>query len=100
MRRAIGAGLRIGILLAAGLAGGPAAAQGGGLCVVADPTGTPLNVRAAPGADILGQIGNGRDVEVLEERSDARGRMWALIRQPGAPAAMGWVFREFIRCGR
>lgn len=97
MRRAIGAGL--GILLAAGLAG-PVAAQGGGLCVVADPTGTPLNVRAAPGADILGQIGNGRDVEVLEERPDGRGRMWALIRQPGAPAAMGWVFREFIRCGR
>lgn len=91
-------GFLFGVLALAAAAAGDAAAQS--RCKVTDPTGTPLNVRTAPNGDILGTIGNGRDVEVLETRADTRGRSWALVRQPGSPAAMGWVFREFISCYR
>jgi hypothetical protein len=95
--------MRIGIVVASALTvalagAGPAVAKD--ICKVTDPTGTPLNVRTAPGGEILGTIGNGRDVEVLETRDDARGKAWVLIRQPGAGAAMGWVFREFVSCYR
>ncbi len=88
---------------AAGLVAGLvffAAPAGAAICKVTDPTGTPLNVRDGPNGVILGTIGNGRDVEVLEHRDDPRGRSWALIRQPGASVAIGWVFREFISCYR
>lgn len=77
----------------------PALAQGR-VCRVNDPTGTPLNVRSSPGGEILGTIGNGREVELVETRTDGRGREWSLVRQPGAGAAMGWVFRVFVACPR
>ncbi|MEJ1159639.1 SH3 domain-containing protein [Prosthecomicrobium sp. N25] len=96
MRSGLFASVLAGLLLAAD--GGPARAAEA--CRVADPTGTPLNVRSAPGGEILGTIGNGRDVEILETRIDDRGRAWVLIRTPGVGAAIGWVFRDFVACRR
>jgi hypothetical protein len=67
----------------------PSSAQ---MCVVADPTGTPLNVRTTPGGGIAATIGNGTYVAIRQYN----GR-WVFITYPdGHP--IGWVFRQFLRC--
>lgn len=65
-------------------------------CTVADPTGTPLNVRQVPGGQILGTVANGSRVQVVEERADDKGRMWSNI--VSSDQLTGWVFRDYIRC--
>ena len=67
-------------------------------CRVTDPTGTPLNVRAAPNGEIDGTIRNGELVRIVLTDKDARGRTWALIERIRDNQALGWVFREFISC--
>lgn len=65
--------------------------------MISDPTGTPLNVRAAPGGRIIGNLYNGDFVTMIETAPDANGRNWAQI--AGASTGIrGWVFREFISC--
>lgn len=76
----------------------PAAAEE--ICVVNDPTGTPLNVRATPNGNVIGTLGNGRRVNLVDVDLDSRGREWALVRQPVTDAAIGWVFRAFVACPR
>ena len=68
-------------------------------CVVNDPTGTPLNVRARPNGPILGALHNGAEVQVLQLTSDAGGRRWAHIAPLGA-GQRGWVFGTYLTCGR
>lgn len=62
-------------------------------CVVADPTGTPLNIREAPGSSskLLGTLRNGTVLSV-ERVEDYRGNSWAYIKD------LGWVFLSYLKC--
>jgi hypothetical protein len=44
-------------------------------CIVADPTGTPLNVRTSPYGTIIGTLNNGITVRI-REISSLRGKTW------------------------
>jgi hypothetical protein len=68
-----------------------------GTCMIADPTGTPLNVRATPGGRIIGNLYNGDFVVLRTTSRDANGRPWALVGGTDG-STHGWVFREFISC--
>ena len=67
------------------------------VCVVADPTSTPLNVRVAPNGTILGALNNGTRVSILNIVTDRGGERWALI-APLGPGKRGYVFRSFLDC--
>ncbi len=67
------------------------------VCVVRDPTGTPLNVRTHPNGRIVGALHNGARVEILETTYDNGGRPWAYIR-PLDVGQRGWVFRAYLDC--
>jgi Bacterial SH3 domain len=64
-------------------------------CVVADPTGTPLNIRSSPNGKIVGKISNGDRVQI-SDRTVENGKEWAYISNASRP--MGWVFRRFLEC--
>ena len=66
-------------------------------CVVNDPTGTPLNVRARPNGPILGALYNGASVRVLKTTFD-HGRRWAYI-APLEAGKSGWIFADYLTCG-
>lgn len=84
--------------LAAALASLPASAQvPRGTCMIADPTGTPLNVRATPGGPVVGNLYNGDYVVMRTTSRDRNGRNWALVGGTDG-STHGWVFREFISC--
>jgi hypothetical protein len=68
-----------------------------GTCLIADPTGTPLNVRASPGGRVVGNLYNGDYVVMQRTTRDAGGRPWALVAGTDG-STHGWVFREFISC--
>ena len=68
-----------------------------GTCLIADPTGTPLNVRASPGGRVVGNLYNGDYVVMRTTSRDAGGRPWALVGGTDG-STHGWVFREFISC--
>jgi uncharacterized protein YraI len=65
------------------------------VCIVADPTGTPLNVRKRPSqhAPIIGALNNGITVSTRMSRDD-----WVHIVPHEAPGKSGWVWRKFIDC--
>lgn len=86
-----------GLLVVALVAAFPLAAQGAERCVVADPSGTPLNVRAAPHGRILGALSNGARLTILDYASDDAGRRWVYV-TPRAGKS-GWVFRDYLDCG-
>ena len=69
-------------------------------CVVADPSSTPLNVRASPGntGKVIGTLKDGHVVFVLREYP--RGRPWAYVADTagGGLRELGWVYRPYIRC--
>lgn len=67
-------------------------------CIVADPTGTPLNVRTSPNGPILGPIDNGRRVYVMDHATDKRGKAWVYIGDTENRVGVGWVIRAFITC--
>jgi len=66
-------------------------------CIVADPTGTPLNVRVRPGGAIVGALHNGVAVDVLNSAFDSRGSRWVYI-SPREAGKAGWVFRDYLDC--
>lgn len=66
-------------------------------CMVTDPTGTPLNVRATPNGTILGALYNGQLVERTETLTDGQGRDWILI-FPLDNGKAGWVIRRYVSC--
>jgi len=76
------------------LSGGTAVAFATG-CVVADPTGTLLNVRSAPQGSVLSTLPNGTAVVIVEERTLA-GKRWAKI--TAADGILGWVFASYLDC--
>lgn len=77
-----------------------AVAQAEEVCKVTDPTGTPLNVRAAPNGRIVSTLKNGREVYIEEISTDDKGKPWAKISLGirGKKLVLGWVLREFISC--
>jgi hypothetical protein len=83
-------------LCAAALAGlfivSPALA---GECLVDDPTGTPLNVRAEPNGQIFTTLQNGTGVAVLEERRLGT-KHWLLVSVQGRQ--LGWIFAAYVVC--
>ncbi len=87
-----------GSALALAFLAAPASAQvPRGTCLIADPTGTPLNVRASPGGRIVGNLYNGDYVVLRTTSRDANGRAWGLVGGTDG-STHGWVFREFISC--
>jgi len=67
----------------------------GAECVVADPTGTPLNVRAQPNGHILSTLDNGLSVDVIAE-TRVGGKRWVEVAANGE--TLGWVFANFLDC--
>jgi hypothetical protein len=67
-------------------------------CKVMDPTGTPLNVRAAPLGSVIGNLPNGMLVSVADRSVDQGGKLWVYISRYSDGESLGWVFREFISC--
>ncbi|NDW05822.1 SH3 domain-containing protein [Jiella pacifica] len=69
-------------------------------CVVADPSPTPLNVRASPGntGKVIGTLKDGHVVFVLREYPG--GKPWAYVADTvgGGTRELGWVYRPYIRC--
>ena len=76
----------------------PATAQRTGRCIVSDPTGTPLNVRASPQGPIMSTIPNGANVRITNTTRDYKGQPWAYIVGWENGRQIGWVFREFVSC--
>jgi Bacterial SH3 domain len=66
-------------------------------CAVADPTGTPLNVRLTPNGKIIGTLPNGLTVRIQQTSSD-HGNIWARIIRDRDNAMVGWVFRNYLDC--
>lgn len=70
--------------------------QDRGICLVADPTGTPLNIRTSPNGKIIGKIANGERIRISDQTTE-NGKEWAYISNT-ASRPMGWVFRKFLAC--
>jgi peptidoglycan hydrolase-like protein with peptidoglycan-binding domain/uncharacterized protein YecT (DUF1311 family) len=83
-------------LLRVAQAPGPRAPQA--QCQVADPTGTPLNIRNTPDGDIVGAVNNGLSVRLVQSDQDTRGRSWSLIARLPDNHTLGWVYREYVIC--
>jgi hypothetical protein len=83
--------------------GGLALACGGpSICTVADPTGTPLNIRLAPGGPVVGTAKNGTELAFVEHR-DVDGKRWALVERFSkdelfADFEGAWVFGAYLSC--
>ncbi|MGO4619384.1 SH3 domain-containing protein [Ensifer sp. 2YAB10] len=75
-------------------AGGPA--RGAEIaCTVADPTGTPLNVRDTPNGRVVMTLSNGAKAGQAGER-DHSGKRWSLVANEAGP--LGWVFSAYLDC--
>jgi hypothetical protein len=66
-------------------------------CFVADPTGTPLNVRTAPNGEVISTLQNGVFVSVVDRNVDRNQKQWLYV-SDRAGRRLGWVFGEFIKC--
>lgn len=84
-----------GLLLAGCLALAATSAFAQTVCVVNDPTGTPLNVRSSPDGSILGALYNGTRVNLLRLVADRSGQSWAYI-APRGPGKNGYVFYNYL----
>jgi hypothetical protein len=67
-------------------------------CVVSDPTGTPLNIRATPNGKVVGKVRNGTTVYAVMYSGDSQDRSWTKIKLTPRGAAKGWVLTEFLEC--
>jgi hypothetical protein len=64
---------------------------------VADPTGTPLNVRSEPGGEIVGSWVNGINVRATERKTH-QGKPWVAVERLAEDNAIGWVFDPYLKC--
>jgi hypothetical protein len=69
-------------------------------CKVADPTGTPLNIRANPAGKIVGSLKNGEEVYIQEFITDKKGNKWARVEKTGNTSfqPLGWVYSKYLQC--
>lgn len=65
------------------------------LCTVADPTGTPLNVRAEPNGSVVMTLSNGARLSRAGERN-LKGKSWSLVADE--TGKLGWVFSAYLDC--
>jgi hypothetical protein len=86
--------LAIGVVVVSAL---PAAAAD---CFVADPTGTPLNIRMTPNGQTVARARNGTRIQVFdgEDKLDSQGRVWYHVALPTSAAPDGYAFAPYIRC--
>lgn len=70
------------------------------VCKIADPTGTPLNVRDQPNGRVINTLRNGREVYIEDTTIDNQGRSWVKIGgyYNDTYRLWGWVFRDFLSC--
>ncbi len=70
------------------------------VCKIADPTGTPLNVRDQPNGRVINSLRNGREVYIEDTVVDDQGRSWVKIGgyYNNTYRLWGWVFRDFLSC--
>ncbi len=78
------------------------ACGGAPICTVADPTGTPLNIRLSPNGPVVSAARNGTELVFVEHR-EVDGKLWALVErfQSGEMAADfdgAWVFGAYLNC--
>jgi hypothetical protein len=66
-------------------------------CRVMDPTGTPLNVRALPGGNIISTLSNDTSVTVLSQTT-YNGKGWVYIGSGKDDLPTGWVFQSYLNC--
>ena len=64
-------------------------------CTVADPTGTPLNIRDAPNGRVVMTLSNGTKVTKTGERN-LGGKRWSLVANEAG--ALGWAFSAYLDC--
>ena len=76
----------------------PTSAEAQRVCRIADPTGTPANVRAAPQGRITGNIANGARVRIVGHQNDAKGQPWVRIGDDVRGPILGWVILRHVRC--
>jgi hypothetical protein len=69
-------------------------------CEVADPTGTPLNVRAKPNGRIVGKLRNGSIVWQDDFLYDSMGREWLKvgIYRGKKYTVLGYVLKDLLNC--
>jgi hypothetical protein len=70
------------------------------VCVVADPTGTPLNIRMEPNGETVARVRNGEKLLVFFDgtKTDSRGRVWYEVAMATSSAPDGYVFAAYVRC--
>ena len=66
-------------------------------CLVADPTGTLLNVRSSPDGHIVGALSNGTLVTIFD-RSTNGGSTWVYVGTFENRVPIGWVYRDYLDC--
>ena len=92
------------VAIAAALAAlsAPASAQTTSVvCLVADPTGTRLNIRSQPnGGTVVDSVRNGEQVLVFlsDAVTDNQGRVWHNIAKRDSAAPDGYVIARYLRC--
>ena len=64
---------------------------------MADPTGTPLNVRTVPNGRIVGTLPNGLAVRIRETTS-LQDKAWVRVSPGNEVATIGWVVRGYLNC--
>ena len=69
-----------------------------GTCMVVDPGGTPLSLRAAPQGAVVSTLANGRFVLIVDTKSDREGQLWVLVANNENGERLGWVTQNFISC--
>jgi hypothetical protein len=69
----------------------------GEICVVKDPTGTPLNVRDEPMGTINGTWDNGIRVRPYDT-VEHDGKLWRAVERFSDDNAVGWVFDPYLSC--
>ena len=75
-------------------------ALGAERCRIADPTGTPLNVRTAPQGRVIGTLPNGFLASILEQSTDRFGKSWVYVADYGSGRPIGWIYRQFCHSAR
>jgi len=70
------------------------------VCLVADPTGTPLNIRMQPNGETVARVRNGEKLLVFFEgtKTDSRGQVWYEVAMATSAAPDGYVFAAYVRC--